>query len=164
MAQRRPTFTTMEDTAHGKTMPKGSPTRRHRGFTIGEPQNMHRIDHGPEYFDGGRPARRQRSNTDTKAHVESRGRPHDNYDGQQHDEQNQPEPPQKMGLRQKIKAAKDAVKETIQMGKETVGFIRELHKQYKELDDRQQETAMHPRTHHGWRPGKRRSSYYYDSD
>lgn len=158
----------MEDTTRGKTTPKGAPTRRHRGFTIGEPQDMHRIDHGPEYVDvrhkaAGQATRRQRSYTDTEAHVHPRGRAHPNHDGQ-HDEQNQPEPPQKMGLRQKIKAAKNVVKDTIQLGKETVGFIRELHKQYKELDDLQQKTAMRPRTHHAWRPGKRRPSYYYDSD
>lgn len=153
----------MEANAHGKATPIVTPARRHRGFTIGETQDMHRFDHGAECLDERRNARIHRRNTYAEAHVQPRGTVGHDHDDQ-HDEKNQPELPQKMGLRQKIKAAKHVVKDTIQMGKETVGFIRELRKQFKELDDLEQENSMRPRAHQPWRPGKRRSSYYYDSD
>lgn len=160
--------TIMGGRACGKTLPEEPFARRGRNFTVDEPRDIHRIDHGPahsktlhpEAEGRQRPTRRARSYTDAETHVQSRSRTHHHRD----DKQCQPEPPQKMGFLQRVKVAKDAIKETIQVGRETVGFIRELHKQYKELE---QESTTRPRPRprsQAWHPAKRRSSCEYDSD
>lgn len=185
----------MEPPTHSKTGPKSPPTSpRHRGLTFGEAQAMHRRlddNEGPDYLDAylaqwRRPSSRESTSTDIKPPSSTKVRPktyHERSDQHQHRQRqhqrpapaptSESEPSQKRGLRKKIKVAKDMLKETLQVGKETVVFIRELHKQYKELTDMQHDKSQRLRggggssgsgSHHGWRAGRRRSSIEYDSD
>ncbi|KAK5064912.1 hypothetical protein LTR84_000746 [Exophiala bonariae] len=158
----------------GKSPSKTSPAPRRRGLTIGEAQKLPHNEHGPDYLSAyhaqwHRPSLRESSHTDTKPRTtQSRPKTYHDTSPKRHTESvSDPESSQKPTLIQKIKVAKDMVKETLQVGKETVGFIRELHKQHRELSDFQQENSqrIHGDNRRGsWRPRVRRSSIEYDSD
>lgn len=177
MAQRPTSHSTMKSSLQtDKTPSKVAPAPRSQGLTIGEARKLPRGEDGPDALDAyhaqwHHPSRRESSYVDaTPSTTQARPKTYHEASGsQKHHPEPEPESESdpKLGLRQKVKVAKDKVKETLQVGKETVGFIRELHRQHKELTDLQRKNSLRVRgdSRHGrWRSGARRSSVEYDSD
>lgn len=177
MAQRPPSHSTMKSSLQtDKISSKIAPAPRSQGLAIGEARKLPRGEDGPDGLDAyhaqwHHPSRRESSYADAKPRT-TQARPKTYHEANaNHKHHPEPEPEsksdQKLGLRQKVKVAKNKVKETLQVGKETFGFIRELHKQHKELTDLQRENSLRvrgERRHGRWRSGARRSSVEYDSD
>ena len=164
----RPILSIMGSRVNDQFSPEHSPARTRRGSTVDEPKATHHIKQGPAHskphHTAGlqRPTRRPRSYPDAQSPSRGVGlETLEATDGQP------PGPHQpKAGFREKAKAAKDAINEKIQMSKETVGFIHNLHKRYKELERESAARRPHrPRPQsQAWPPRKRRESCKYDSD